>query len=244
MQTMIRRQSAIAGTFLVLMLSPIAGAATDDDDWLDGFSDEPDPMELTAAVNEGELAFISADAAAGAHAHLNHVLITRESLEQGWVTLTQCHENIDPVPAAQILFKQGSVRKLEIASSHHIGRAWVDGHSVQLEDIAKEARLCIHAESRALQQLDDGHYRLRNGPYMRRFLDGYYPMRVALNIDYPADEVRLVGQSPASQPGFSVDRREHGVAVNATFEGRLVTCFDFCAREVGDCGEMAPACVP
>lgn len=244
MQTIIRRRTAIAGTFLMLMLSPIAGAATDDDDWLDGFSDEPDLMELTAAVNEGELAFISADAAEGAHAHLNHVLITRESLDQGWVTLKQCHENIDVVPAAQILFKEDAVRKLEIASSQNIGRAWVEGHSVQLEDIAKQARLCIHAETRALQRLDDGHYRLRNGPYMRRFLDGYYPMRVALNIDYPADEVRLVAQSPASQPGFTVDRREHGVDVNATFEGRLVTCFDFCAREAGDCGEMAPECVP
>ena len=244
MQTIIRRQTAIAGTLVMLVLVRLAGAATDDDRWLDGFGDEPDLMELTRAVNEGELAFISSDAANGAHAHLNHILITRESLEQGWVTLEQCHENIDAVPAAQILFKEGGVRKLEIASSQNIGRAWVEGHSVQLEDIARQARLCIHAETRALHQLGDGHYRLRNGPYMRRFLDGYYPMRVALNIDYPVDEIRLVGQSPASQPGFTVDRREHGVDVNATFEGRLVTCLDFCAREAGDCGEMAPECAP
>jgi hypothetical protein len=215
-----------------------------EDDWPDGFDDEPDLMALTAAVNEGELEFIPAADAVGAHAHRNHIRITNDSLEQGWVGLEQCHENIDAVPAAQILFRNGGVRKLEIASSNNIGKAWVEGHTVQLEDIAKHATLCIRGESQALYRLGDGHYRLRNGPYMRRFLDGYYPMRVALNIDYPADRIRLVSQSPTNQPGFDVHQREHSVDVNATFEGRLVTCFDFCDRGAEDCGDMAPACVP
>jgi hypothetical protein len=93
-----------------------------------------------------------------------------------------------------------------------------------------------------LQQLDNGGFRLRNGPYMRRFLDGYYPMRVALSIDYPTDRLRLVGQSPASQPGFSVHVGERRIEVDATFEGRLVTCLDFCTPGRDDCTAMAPAC--
>ncbi|MGB5733237.1 MAG: alpha/beta hydrolase [Thiohalocapsa sp.] len=234
-----------AGIAAVAML--LGGALTAqavEDDWLDGFDDEPDVMALTAAVNDGELEFIPAADAVGAHAHRNHIRITGDSLDQGWVLLEQCHENIDAVPAAQIMFRNGGVRKLEIASSSNIGKAWVEGHTVQLEDIAKQATLCIRGETRALHRLGDGHYRLRNGPYMRRFLDGYYPMRVALSIDYPAERIRLVSQSPDSQPGFDVLQGEHRVDVDATFEGRLVTCFDFCDRAADDCDDMAPACVP
>jgi hypothetical protein len=77
---------------------------------------------------------------------------------------------------------------------------------------------------------------------MRRFLDGYYPMRVALNINYPAQRLRLVGQSPVSQEGFRVDRDDQGLQVDATFEGRLITCFDFCERDHGSCDDLAPAC--
>ena len=248
MQTPIFRLWRVLGPARVAALAALLGsglpAQAVEDDWPDGFDDEPDLMALTAAVNDGELEFISAADAIGAHAHRNHIRITDDSLEQGWVGLEQCHENIDAVPAAQILFRNGGVRKLEIASSSNIGKAWVEGHTVQLEDIAKHATLCIRAESQALQLLGQGHYRLRNGPYMRRFLDGYYPMRVALSIDYPADRIKLVSQSPTNQPGFDVHQREQSVDVDATFEGRLVTCFDFCDRAAEDCGDMAPACAP
>lgn len=207
-----------------------------------GWPDELDLEARIAAVNEGELEFITAAEAAGAHAHLNRIRVTEASLDQGWVRLEQCHENLDAVPAAQILFRAGGVRELTIAESRNIGRVWVEGHSVQLEDVGADALLCVRGESRALQALGDGLYRLRNGPYMRRFLDGYYPMRVALEIDYPSERLRLIGQSPATQPGFAVSGGPGGLAVDATFEGRLVTCFDFCERGTEDCAVMAPAC--
>lgn len=226
---------------LVLVWPMASDAASNDDDWPD-WASELDIAAQVADVNEGELAFLPAAAAATAHAHLNHIRITPDSLVGGWVRLAQCHENLDAVPAAQILFRAGGIRNLAIASSRNIGRAWVDGHSVQLQDIGRDALLCIEGESQALQELSEGHYRLRNGPYMRRFLDGYYPMRVALNIDYPADLIRLVGQSPASQPGFSVTQQGTQLSVDATFEGRLVTCFDFCAHGQDHCTEMAPDC--
>jgi hypothetical protein len=237
------RQWAMAGLGLaVALLWAAPGPAATGDDWADDWPDEPDLAEQIAAVNDGELEFLPADAADGAHAHLNRIRITADSLDGGWVTLVQCHENLDAVPAAQILFRAGGIRNLAIDEARNIGRAWVEGHSVQLQDVGRDARLCLRAESRALHALGDGLYRLRNGPYMRRFLDGYYPMRVALNIDYPADLIRLVGQSPASQAGFDVQTSEHGVDVDATFEGRLVTCFDFCANGARDCAAMAPAC--
>jgi len=230
----------LAGLVLgVITAAPVLGAA---DDWSSAWPDEADLASRVARVNEGDLEFISNAAAEGAHYHQNRIAITAASLERGWVELEQCHENIDPVPAAQILFRAEGIRALAIDRSENIGRAWVEGHSVQLEDVEPDAALCIRAESRALQSLGDGMYRLRNGPYMRRFLDGYYPMRVALRIDYPAERLRLVGQTPETQQGFRVDRTREGIDVDATFEGRLITCFDFCERGDETCDGMAPAC--
>jgi hypothetical protein len=198
-------------------------------------------MEQVAAVSDGELRFLPAADADGKHAHLNLIRIDPASLEGGWVTLVQCHENIDAVPAAQILFRAGGIRGLTIETSRNIGRAWVEGHSVQLEDVGRDAVLCIRGESQALRHLGDGRYRLRNGPYMRRFLDGYYPMRVTLDIQYPAELIEVIGQSPVTQPGFSVENGGSDLSVDATFEGRLVTCFDFCRLD-GDCAGPLPAC--
>ncbi len=250
-----RSRAWLNGAVLILLLCLMeapAGAATEGapaegpsdraDAWSDDWPNEFDIVSQVASVNEGELEFIPTAAADGAHYHRNRIAITEVSLDHGWVELTQCHENIDPVPAAQILFRADGIRDLAIERSRNIGRAWVDGHSVQLEDVSAGAELCIRAQSRALQSLGDGLFRLRNGPYMRRFLDGYYPMRVALNIDYPGERLRLVGQAPASQEGFNVDRAKNGLTVDATFEGRLITCFDFCERDDETCGGMAPAC--
>jgi len=263
----LRLNAAILAVLIWTLLAASAWAVTDDSrpahrsndssqSWSDGRSDEwpdewPEEFDLAsrvALVNEGELAFIPNAAAEGAHYHRNRIAITEASLDEtsldlGWVDLVQCHENLDAVPAAQILFREDGIRELAIEQRHNIGQAWVEGHSVQLRDVGPSAKLCIRAQSRALQSLGDGLYRLRNGPYMRRFLDGYYPMRVALRIDYPGQRLRLVGQTPESQEGFSVDRTRNAVRVDATFEGRLITCFDFCDREDETCGEMAPDCV-
>jgi hypothetical protein len=238
-----RRASAVL-IFVVSLFSTFAtvAVADTDDDWPDWAREEADLMDRVAAVSDGDLRFLPAERADGEHAHLNRIRITEASLDGGWVTLEQCHENIDAVPAAQILFRAGGIRNLTIESSRNIGRAWVEGHSVQLEDVGTDAVLCIRGESQALRDLGDGHYRLRNGPYMRRFLDGYYPMRVKLDIEYPADLIEVIGQSPATQPGFTVANGGSDLSVDATFEGRLVTCFDFCRLGSGDCLAPTLAC--
>jgi hypothetical protein len=113
---------------------------------------------------------------------------------------------------------------------------------VQLRDVSPGARLCLRGESRALHDLGGGHYRLRNGPFMRRFLDGYYPMRVFLEIAYPSDRIRLAAHSPDSQEGFRVSEGPGTIGLEANFEGRLVTCFDFCTNEALDCAAMVSPC--
>ncbi len=236
------RASVRLGCFFVILLWSLAGEITfaEDAPAEAGFPDEEDWSEMDleariAAVSDGELRFVGPERAAETHRHINRIRIGEESLREGWIELTQCHENLDVVRATQILFSAERIRGLEVVSAQGIGRAWVEGPSVQLADIAPEATLCIRAESRALFALGEGRYRLRNGPYMRRFLDGYYPMQVALDVSYPADRLALVQHQPATQPGFDVRAESGHVAVDAAFEGRLFTCLDFCETDFSDC---------
>jgi hypothetical protein len=217
---------------LAAMLLPF-GSALAEDDW-----PEMDLADQIAAVSDGELRFVSAERAFDSHRHVNRILIDAQSLDDGWIDLTQCHENLDAVRAAQIVFNAETIRDLEVVSAERIGRVWVEGASVQLAEIAPEATLCLRGRSRAFFSLGEGRYRLRNGPYMRRFLDGYYPMQVVLDVSYPEDRIALVQHQPLAQPGFAVRAEAGHVAVDAAFEGRLFTCLDFCEAGAADC-EMA-----
>ncbi|WP_296805914.1 alpha/beta hydrolase [Thiocapsa sp.] len=238
-----RARSAVplSCAFLILIWGLAGASAFAEDAHAEaGFPDEEDWPEMDleariAAVSDGELRFVGPERAAATHRHVNRIRIGAESLREGWIELTQCHENLDAVGAAQIIFSVERIRGLEVVSAQGIGRAWVEGPSVQLTDIAPGARLCIRAESRAMFALGDGRYRLRNGPYMRRFLDGYYPMQVVLDVSYPADRLALVHHQPATQPGFAVRAGSGHVAVDAAFEGRLFTCLDFCETGSSDC---------
>jgi hypothetical protein len=226
----------------LILLSSAPGASADEveeEEW-----PEMNLEARVAAVSDGELRFVVPERAAGTHRHVNRIRIDAESLGEGWIELTQCHENIDAVGAAQILFNAERIRGLEVVSAERIGRAWVEGHSVQLTDISPAARLCIRAESRAMLALGDGRYRLRNGPYMRRFLDGYFPMQVVLDVSYPADLIALVDHQPATQPGFELRAESGHVAVEAAFEGRLFTCLDFCEIGSASCARVAVECAP
>lgn len=215
---------ALVLTILAFGLTGAAGAADD----LDAFWSDDDPEARALAVNEGELELLDRPPGKPVHHHHNDIFIEPASLDSGWVRLEQCHENLDPVPALEIVYHPERIRKLRILSRSSIEQAEVVEHSVQLRDVHRGARICIGAESRALSALDEGRYELRNGPFMRRFLDGYYPMRVSMTIHHP-EEVRLAGYEPAPQPGFEVVPEAGRVAMNAWFEGKLYTRFRFCA---------------
>ncbi len=184
-------------------------------------------FESAADVNEGSLHFLETAPARPVHHHQNHIVIDRDSLETGWVRLSQCHDHLDPVPLAQVTFREGHIRDLKIDSATHIGDARVEGASVQLRDVEPGATLCLSAQTHAFHDAGSGYYSLTNGPYMRKFLDGYYPMRVTLDIRYPADQLQLLDVTPAAQPGFALDERPGFIGVDATFEGELQILVQF-----------------
>lgn len=211
---------------LLLLASSIAVAAAGEDDWPEWVDSEDAVRERIAAVNEGELAFLADAPATPVHHHRNRIRVSESSLTDGWVLLEQCHRHLDKVGAAEIVFRPDRARAIEVTRVRNIGSAVAEGSSVQLRDVGDASEICLRVESRALHEVAPGLYELQNGPFMRRFLDGYYPMRVTLQIDYP-ERLRLTDVSPVIQPGFSIRQAPGRVNAEALFEGRLQTRFRF-----------------
>jgi hypothetical protein len=174
-----------------------------------------------ADINEGELHFLEAAPNPLLHHHRKHLTIDRQSLDDGWIRDRQCHEHLDAVAAMQIVFAPGKVRQLRITQVENIGRAWIEGSSVQAIDVKPDAVLCLESELRALERDPaTGLFLLASGPYMRRYLDGFFPLRLSLDIDYPADRLRIVDVQPTAVRAKS--RLQPGrLQLHTTFEGRL-----------------------
>ncbi len=186
-------------------------------------------LEQARNVSEGELRFVS-PSGKPVHEHHNRVVLDARSLTTGVVRMEQCHVNLDAVPATAIVYNRDTLKSVRIVKRSGIGRAWVKGPSVELRDVRKGAKICLLAETRALERQDDGHYTLRFGPYMRKFLDGYYPMRVVNEIVFPGHPLVLLTQSPPAASGFKVDNDQGRLSYDVWFEGRLEVALDFTLR--------------
>ncbi len=173
-------------------------------------------------VNEGELTILDTPPGKPVHEHINHLIIDAESVRTGWVKLEQCHYGLDAVPALQITFAAGRVKNLQISDTSNIGRSWVEGHTVQLENITDNSSLCLSARTLALKPVENTVV-LSNGPYMRRFLDGYYPMRVKLKVSYPSNLLQFNQASPID---FKLLRAGE-ILMDVWFEGELRTTVFF-----------------
>jgi len=184
---------------------------------------ESDEQVNTRQVNEGSLSFLATPPKdKKTHTVTNTLTISRDSLKTHWVNLYQCHKNLDRVPMSEIVYNYRHIRNLRIEHYYGIEKAWIENESVQMQDIGKGASLCITAQVQILIPTKDGGYRLRNGPYFRKFLDGYYPFHLKLNINYPSSELSLKTTSPQQQSGFKVFRDDGNVTMDAWFEGKLL----------------------
>ena len=190
-------------------------------------SDDELFFKSVSDVNDGDLHFLTKEPAKPVHHHQNRLYISDDSLVSGWVRLEQCHQYLDPVPSMQIVYGQDRIRDLAIVRSENIGKSWVHEHTVQMEQIGHDALICINAESRALHADGDGIYSLSNGPFMRRFLDGYYPMRVSLYVTLETGKLHFIDIAPPPQPGFTFKRESSNLSYEALFEGKLRTILRF-----------------
>jgi len=192
------------------------------DDW---FNSPPDPS--AADVNEGELEFLTRQPAKPVHHDHNVLTLSDQTVVDGWGELRQCHENLDRVPATQIVFREDRVRKLRIVSSHGVEKAWVEGATVQLKNVGANAKICVALQSKVLYPQPDGTYHIANGPFMRKFLDGYYPMHVSMEVIVKSKKLKFHDITPSQQTGFKVSIQPKLVLFDAWFEGRLNTLIRF-----------------
>jgi len=219
----------MSGLFLILCLFFLnASVSASEDFWLN-------LEETTDAVSDGELRFLANPPKNPVHHHFNTIRVTEESLESGWVQLRQCHFNLDPVHELEILYRTDAIRHLRIVSSEKVGSARVKGATVQLSDIQRQGQICIQAESRALRREGEG-YLLQNGPYMRRFLDGYYPMQITVELTVP-ETVRIWKVTPDKVAGLNIEVAGSTARVDGWFEGVLYTRIWMCRKADTDCRE-------
>ncbi len=215
---------------LTLVFSPfiLANSLTEEEmeRWLNSDDLEP-PNYQKVEVNDGELFFLTEKPVKSVHHHHNAFTLYKTSLVDGWIKLEQCHSNMDRVPRVQVVFNEDRIRDIKVVKSDAIEKAWVEKNTVQLENVKDNARLCIEAWSRALFKNKDGSYRLTNGPFMRKFLDGYFPIHVTIDVDFAATSLALVSVEPVAQRGFKVTQTPKTVSIDAWFEGRLKTKLTF-----------------
>ena len=93
---------------------------------------------------------------------------------------------------------------------------------MQLKNVANEAQLCVSLQARLLHKTDEGNYRMRYGPFQRRFLDSYFPMHVTLEVDYAKAAIKFVSMSPSPAAGFSVVDDDRVLHLDARFRGELL----------------------
>lgn len=184
------------------------------------YEDEDDhPVQ----VEEGELVFLTEAQNKPLLHSINEITISEDSVDDGWVKLVQCYENLDPVANTTIVYNYRFMRNLKIVSSANIDAARVNDQQVELLGVMRNAGICVSADIRVLYRNEDGSYSLINGPYHRKFLDGYFPYHVTLIIHYPGDKLEHIASRPVEQKGFRVEKQSDKLRIDTVFSGMLNT---------------------
>lgn len=223
--------SKILPILLLLLLATIVSAGEPTDKelelWFESDSFESDYVDKSS---DAQLTFIAPIVNETVPSSSTQLTITPESLLSGWIAIKQCHDNLDPVPDAEVVYRFRVMRNLRITESNQIERAWVDGPSVQLKNVGRSARLCIGAEAQALSQDQEGSYRLRYGPFQRKFLDGYFPYHIYMNVSYPEKLLSVSLIEPSPELGYDHKITQGKLIADAWFTGRLTFEYRFNRR--------------
>jgi hypothetical protein len=185
------------------------------------FEDDSRDSPLDYKISDATLTFLARLPDKPVPHSKSQLQILPTSADDGWVNLSQCYDRLDAVPDAQVVYEYKQLRHLRVTESKHIGKSWVQGQSVQLKNVEKGARLCVAAQVRIFYTNPDGSLMLVNGPFKRKFLDGYYPMHVTLDVVYPEKSMQFINTSPEPQSGFEVTHQDNALNIDALFEGEL-----------------------
>lgn len=186
-----------------------------------------DDVTPSSQSSDSHLTFIASPKDKPALHSVNEITISPQSIKNGWINLMQCYQHLDPVPEMEVVYNYKAMRKLKIIKSKNIEQAYIKGQSVQLENVVKNAQLCITAEARIFYKNKDGSFKLLNGPFHRQFLDSYFPYHLTLKINYPSKLLKFINSKPKSQPGFIMKQSGNTLLVDSYFTGKLYTDIRF-----------------
>lgn len=178
-------------------------------------------------VNEGDLTFLAEKSKDNLFYSSITIFITQNSIQTGWVNISQCYKNLDKIQKTVIVFRKNLIKNIAVTSLKNIDKSSVlDQHKLVLLNVKEDAELCLNATVRNFYQNEDQSFSMVNGPYHRKFLDGYYPYHLNLNIHFPKT-LQFLNSLPKSQVGFQITQNTNKLSVNSIFEGRLKTNFRF-----------------
>ncbi|MGD9000864.1 MAG: hypothetical protein PVF75_10645 [Granulosicoccaceae bacterium] len=210
-----------AGGLVCLALAAIAHADETDfynDDWESRAED----------VSEGELVWYREAVGRKTPRLAVEINLTADSLASGWAQVSQCHEQLDPVAAADLVFTEQQVRALRVDSYANIEQVTVRDNVVELLAIGPNAKLCVRSEQKIVHGLPENLLAVIAGPYKRRFLDGYYPQGITVTVHWPPDVFRFERLHPADLSGYArLDAAPDRVQFTAHVAGRLKFAFVF-----------------
>lgn len=187
-------------------------------------------LEFSDIAQEGQLRFLEAHPEPHTYRYESRVRISEESLITGVVTLNTCHFELDPIRKVVIAFNPNRLQKLEITQASGVGSLEVRGHLIEMTDVKRGASVCIDLESKALERLNETTYRLNAGPLMRRYFDGYLPMRATLMLSWPGDRITLKETNPAPQKGVTLLQFPGRAEMDIIFAGRLTANIDLTVK--------------
>ncbi len=183
-------------------------------------------LEFSDIATEGQIKFLKERPDPGAYSYESRVKITAASLESGSVQIATCHYQLDPIRKVVIVFNPNRIQAIAVKSIDRMASAEVKNNQVVLTDVERGASICIDLQSKALDQVGPGQYRLNAGPLMRRYFDGYLPMAAKIRVDWPTNMLTVEKTAPSEREGIQVIQGNDGVQLNMIFAGKMTAQID------------------
>jgi hypothetical protein len=178
-------------------------------------------LDFSDIATEGQIKYLKERPDPGAYSYESRVKITAASLESGSVQIATCHYQLDPIRKVVIVFNPNRIQAIAVKSVDKMASAEVKNNQVVLTDVERGASICIDLQSKALDQVGAGQYRLNAGPLMRRYFDGFLPMSAKLRVDWPANMLVVEKTMPSEKEGIEVVQGNDGVQLNMIFAGKM-----------------------
>jgi hypothetical protein len=183
-------------------------------------------LDFSDIAAEGQIKYLKERPDPGAYSYESRVKITAASLESGSVQIATCHYQLDPIRKVVIVFNPSRIQAIAVKSVDRMASAEVKNNQVVLTDVERGASICIDLQSKALDQVGAGQYRLNAGPLMRRYLDGYLPMAAKIRVDWPTNMLTVEKTAPSEKEGIQVVQGNDGVQLDMIFAGKMTAQID------------------